>query len=466
MTTALPVPPLGRLEDDVIADLVHTARERRQWYDEDGGLNAAFQDIGALILPDLDAFVDEMFDVIGRTPLGPRLPSRSDPYFNEFWLALRALHVEKFRNGASDTFLTMEATRQLANYNYDIDVEWLTLAYRLVADELVRSFTKRFRWRPRTLGRVMLAFQRVTSYELDLFIFMRRWLRRTATRQRIAARSRTFEAQVIATLGGVNDLVSGLSAQAERMQSECADMMDNSAVLRGQVQRSLEDFEIAAGSAQALSQSVDDTRRRYQQGFADVDSVVRSLKGGHSHGLSAQLSDRIAKVAQIAELIREIAGRTNLLALNATIEAARAGEAGRGFAVVANEVKGLAGQTAQATKDIETRLAALRDVGGPPAAGETPDGARELSERFKTIARFSDDALANQSATSDTIWQVLSSIVDVVKDVQSRVERVQGAAGIVDDDAKRTAQAVQQVVVEVAALRRQVAHFVDEIRAA
>ena len=47
-----------------------------------------------------------------------------------------------------------------------------------------------------------------------------------------------------------------------------------------------------------------------------------------------------------------ITSQINILALNATIEAARAGDAGRGFAVVATEVKTLATQASNASKDL------------------------------------------------------------------------------------------------------------------
>jgi methyl-accepting chemotaxis protein len=73
-----------------------------------------------------------------------------------------------------------------------------------------------------------------------------------------------------------------------------------------------------------------------------------------------ELNERMLEIDKIVRMISDISSQTNLLALNAAIEAARAGEHGRGFAVVAQEVKNLAGQSKNATGQIEELIHSIQ----------------------------------------------------------------------------------------------------------
>lgn len=77
---------------------------------------------------------------------------------------------------------------------------------------------------------------------------------------------------------------------------------------------------------------------------------------------NAEAVKKAKSLQSLLELVRKIAGQTNLLALNAAIEAARAGEAGRGFAVVADEVRKLSQETEAAAKKIDDGILAVTGI--------------------------------------------------------------------------------------------------------
>lgn len=77
-----------------------------------------------------------------------------------------------------------------------------------------------------------------------------------------------------------------------------------------------------------------------------------------------KLSEQSQMISEIITTVEDIANQSNLLAVNASIEAIKAGEHGKGFSVVSQELKNLAEQSKQGTRQVQKIIFDIQKVTG------------------------------------------------------------------------------------------------------
>ena len=233
-----------------------------------------------------------------------------------------------------------------------------------------------------------------------------------------------IENQTYDAVAHVSERSTEMAGISEEMSRLTAETGDNSTSVAAAAEEMLRITETVAAAAEELAASMDEVRRQVTETTEMTRAAV--AEANQADHTIVGLIGAAEKVGSIIELIKDIAGKTNLLALNATIEAARAGDAGRGFAVVAGEVKSLASQTASASDDITAQIAEMRTI--TRSSADAIQGVGTVIRRIEAIACAVNQGIDQQRNATREISSNIQENARGAREVTMRITDVSKAA--------------------------------------
>jgi len=317
------------------------------------------------------------------------------------------------------------------------------------------------------IGKVADAVQllRAKMIEADRLRAEQSEVEQRVSRQRQADMNRLADS-FAATVGEIVETVSSASGELEVSATTLTASAERAQARTTMVAAASEEastnVKSVASATEKMASSINDVSRQVQDSARMANEAVGQAR--NTTDRVSELSKAAARIGDVVDLINTIAGQTNLLALNATIEAARAGEAGRGFAVVASEVKALAEQTAKATGEIGEQISGIQS-----ATQQSVGAIRDISSTIEKLSAVSSAiaaAVAEQGEATREISHNVEEAAQGTEQVSSNITDVQRGASETGSASSQVLSAAQTLSADSNRLRREVAKFLETIRAA
>ena len=279
------------------------------------------------------------------------------------------------------------------------------------------------------VGAVSAAFSTMRAHLADVLSQLRgAGVRIGSTTEEILATSTRYEA-------GAAEQASSLdqtSATTEELARSARQIAENAGSVADMAHKTL----AAARGGQASAESFLETMNRMRHDNQAIAAAV------------ARLNKRVQQIGKIVEFINGVADKSDLLALNAELEGTKAGEVGQGFSLVAAEMRRLAENVIESTKEIEGLIEEVRDASGAAVmateggvrATETGTAlAQQVSESLRQIVelagRTSDAVRAISLATqqqqsgTDLLAEAMADILRITQQSHNATKQVIGANG-------------------------------------
>jgi methyl-accepting chemotaxis protein len=218
-----------------------------------------------------------------------------------------------------------------------------------------------------------------------------------------------------AVANAADQIAAGNQELAQRTQEQASALEETASTIE-QMSSAIKQTAENAGKANSM---VKGTVELAQNGGKIVNDTVSSM---------GEVTAASKKIADIINVVNEIAFQTNLLALNAAVEAARAGEQGKGFAVVAGEVRSLAQRSAEAAKEIQNLI--------NDSVEKVEKGSHLVDESGKTLTEIIE--------AIDEVADTIAEITSAMQEQSVGIEQVNKAVAMMDEVVQENSALVEE----------------------
>ncbi|MBI5560061.1 MAG: methyl-accepting chemotaxis protein [Deltaproteobacteria bacterium] len=260
--------------------------------------------------------------------------------------------------------------------------------------------------------------------------------------------SRKVTETVNAIATSSNEMASTVAEHEKTVNQQSAMINETTATveeLGSSSRQSAEQATQASTVAEKATSSTEEGKGAVNEAIAAMSALKDKIDVVADHIL--KLGEKTDRIGNIANLVKDIAGQTNMLALNAAVEAARAGEHGKGFAIVASEVRKLADQSKKSADEANAIIAEIQKATNS-AIMVTEQGTKSV-EDVTGLAGKVGGLFDTLSAAAKAVYENAQQVLLNTKQQAAALAQVVSAINTINTASKETAAGITQTKIGI-----------------